>query len=90
MGGREETISLMQKHGFVDILAWYQFVPWRPMNMQEAVRYCVPFMRGRISAEHESLIPQIGTRLAEEYLKVNQELKLPVGCHALMVYARKP
>lgn len=90
MGNREETMELMKSEGFMKVLAWYQFVPWKIMTLEQTMKYTVPFMRARIKAEHWDKLDDIGRRLAEEFLKVNSELGLPVGCHALMVYAEKP
>jgi hypothetical protein len=53
MGERDPTIKMMEDTGFVNVLAWYQFVPWKPMSLEETMEYTVPFIRGRISEEYE-------------------------------------
>jgi hypothetical protein len=60
------------------------------MDLDMTMQYTVPFIRARVKKEHEGIIEDIGKRLAEEFMKVNKELHLPVGCHALMIYAEKP
>lgn len=70
-------------------MAWYQFVPWPKMSFEDGIRYALQWKGWNYSNDQE-LADLVGKKLGETFLKVNNQLKMPVGFHALMVYAEKP
>lgn len=88
LGDRKKSIELLKEVGFVNVLGWYQFVPWRRMNFEEMVEFAIPFLEGRTKTDEETL-REMGIILAKEYLKVVEEENMPIGINVLFLYGEK-
>lgn len=88
LSNRDELIGLMEDIGFVNVVAWYQFVPWRVYQFDLLKKFSVEFLRGRTNVE-EDVLDEMGEMLAREYLKVIEEDKKPIGMNALFVMGER-
>jgi len=91
LNNKDSTINLFEKAGFKNVIGWTEFVPQKRIEEDLLKQQITESMRHGLMAtpEHLHRLEELSKVAIDEFLKLLNEEKIPIGFNTLIISAEK-